>query len=97
MNNLRPATLTNRSGTIAAGGTAQQLMPANTARRGFKLQNLSAGDLWIREDGSAATAAAPSIKLVSGGYYEPPPSGVTDAAVSVIGATTGQAFSAWEW
>lgn len=86
----------NRSGTIAVGGTAQTLMAANADRRGFWLQNLSAGDLWINELGVAA-AAAPSLKLAAGSLYESPITGCPSGPVSVFGATAAQAFSAREW
>ncbi|WP_125468854.1 hypothetical protein [Methylomagnum ishizawai] len=82
------------SGTIAVGGTPQALLPANPARRGAWVQNLSAGDLWLSDVGAAA-AAPPALKLVPGAYYEWPYP--TDGAVSVFGATTGQAYSAREW
>lgn len=91
-----PVTPVNRSGTITAGGTAQTLMAANAARRGWSLMNVSAGDLWFYELG-AATTTQPSIKVEAGALYESPRFGVPSGAISIIGATTGQAFSAREW
>ena len=89
-------TLTDRSGTITTGGTAQQLMAANASRKGFSVQNLSTGDLWVRELGTAA-ATQPSMKLVSGAYFETPAGYGATGAISIFGATTGQAFTAREW
>lgn len=89
-------TPTDRSGTITTGGTAQTLMAANVGRRGFWVQNNSAGDLWIRGDGTAA-ATQPSLKLVPGAIYETPPHMVSPGTVSIFGATTAQAFSAREF
>lgn len=89
-------TLTNRSGTVTAGGTAQQLAGANAARMGFSIQNLSTGDLWVNTLGTAA-AAQPSIKLAAGVYFETPAGYGAVGAISIFGATTGQAFSAREW
>lgn len=90
-------TLTDRSGTITAGGTAQQLMAANAARIGFAIQNLSAtADLWINPLGAAA-ASQPSIKLVPGAYFEAPAGFGAVGAISVFSATTGVAFSAREY
>lgn len=86
----------NRSGTIAAGGTAQQLAAANPDRQGFWIQNLSAEDLWINDLG-AATTGQPSWKIPPDALYEAPITGVTLGALSIIGATTGQAFAAREW
>lgn len=91
-----PVTYTNRSGTVTLGGTAQTLMAANASRQGFIVQNVSTGDLWISSLGTAA-ATQPSIWLPPGSYYEPPSDGVPVAAISIFGATTGQAFSAREW
>jgi hypothetical protein len=84
---------TDRSGTITAGGNAQQLAAANTARRSLKGQNISSGDLWINENGGTAAAD-------TAGSYRVPASGTfsvgTNRAVSIVGATTGQKFTATE-
>lgn len=87
---------TDRSGTITTGGTAQTLMAQNGSRRGFWVQNVSSGDLWISTVGTAA-ASQPSMKIAAGALYESPAHGVSTAAISIYGATTGQAFSAREW
>lgn len=89
-------TLTDRSGTITSGGAAQTLAPANSGRTGFSIQNLSSGDLWFSSVGTAA-AAQPSMKIPSGALYEAPLNGVSTAALSIFGSTTGQAFAAREW
>lgn len=91
-----PVTYTDKSGTITSGGAAQTLMAANTSRKGFFIQNQSAGDLWISSVGTAA-ATQPSLWLPPGAYYEPPVTGVPTAAISIFGATAGQAFAAREW
>ena len=84
---------TNRSGTITTGGVAQSLAPANASRRSLAGMNISAGDLWINEiGGTAAVGAAGSYKIASGDTFEIS----TNRAVSIIGATTGQAFTATE-
>jgi hypothetical protein len=87
-------TRVNRSGSIAVAGTAQNLMPVNATRSYLFIQNLSTGDLWINELGTAA-AAAPSILIRPYAAYE---SGlnVPTTAFSIFGATAGQAFSARE-
>jgi hypothetical protein len=90
-------TKTDRSGTITAGATAQTLMAANSSRLGWQLQNNSVGDLWFNELGSTAVANQPSFKLAPGDSYESPVGATTTAAISIIGATTGQAFTAREW
>lgn len=88
--------LTDRSGTVTTGGTAQQIMSSNSSRKGFSVQNVSTGDLWIRETGTAA-AGQPSLKLTAGTYFETPAGYGSTGAVSIYGATTGQAFTAREW
>lgn len=89
-------TYVDRSGTITLGGTAQVAAALNAARRGFSIQNSSAGDVWFN---TLATAVLnqPSYKIAAGGTYEFPAHGVPTGAVSIIGATTAQAFSAREW
>ncbi|MGE7367919.1 hypothetical protein ACQKKX_02460 [Neorhizobium sp. NPDC001467] len=84
---------TNRSGAITTGGTAQSLAPANAARKMLSGQNISAGDLWINEiGGAAAIDAAGSYKITAGASFKIN----TNQAVSIIGATTGQKFTATE-
>lgn len=88
--------LTDRSGTITTGGTAQTAAAANTARKHLFIQNPSTapGSLWFSTTGTAVQAS-PSIELVPGASYETGtfvPTGV----VSVIAATTGHAFTARE-
>lgn len=86
----------NRSGTIAVAATAQQLMAANASRKGFWVQNVSSADLWINDAGTAA-GGQPSMLIPAGALYESPETGVPTSAISIFGATLGQAFSAREW
>lgn len=87
---------TERGGTITAGGTRQAVCAANAARTGFSFQNLSTGDLWLRF-GANAAATQPSMRIPAGSLYEMPSTGIQAGSIDVFGATTGQAFSAWEW
>jgi len=89
--------LADHSGTIAAGGTAQTLMAADATRNGFSLENVSAGDLWINDVGGTAAASQPSIKIVSGAFYETAPGQPCQSAISIYGATTAQAFTSRSW
>jgi len=89
-------TTTDKSGTVTAGGSAQTIMAANANRRGFSIQNNSNADLWF-SGLATAVATQPSMRLASGALYESPYSGVVTTAISLIGATTGQAFTAREW
>ena len=87
---------TGASGTITTGGTAQNAAAANASRRGFALQNNSVGDLWFSTI-ATAVQSQPSFKLPPGAYYESPLFGGGVGAISIIGATTGQAFTGREW
>lgn len=86
----------DRSGAIATGGTAQTIAAANPARRGFLVQNLSSADLWLGT-GAGAVAGRPSIRIAPGQLYESPASGAPGGAISLLGASTGQSFTAQEW
>jgi hypothetical protein len=89
------AAIADRSSTIATGGSAQQLLAANAARTGYLIQNNSVGTLWL--DITTAVQAPPSIKLISGAYFESPRGMQGTGAISIIGSTTGQAFTCKEW
>lgn len=96
MSAIPAGSLIDGSGSIATGGTAQQVFTQNTGRQYFILQNISSGDLWVNF-GTTAVQDQPSIKLVAGASLEFSAAGtgvVPTALVSVIGATTGQKFVA---
>lgn len=88
-------TLTNRSGTITVGGTAQQLMAANASRKYLFIQNLSTENMWINLT-TTATTGQPSIKLLPNGVFSMEGAFVSTESVSVIAATTGSAYTAKE-
>jgi len=88
-------TWTDRSGTIAAGGTAQQLAAANANRKAYFIQNLSSTDLYISLVGTAVQTQ-PSVRLSPGASAFASGNFVSTQAISIIGATTGQVFTAWE-
>lgn len=92
---LRKA-LTDRSGSITTGGTAQTMMAANASRCYLLIQNVSAGDLWINF-GTTAVQDSPSIRISpnSGSFVWESTVAPSDS-VSVIGATTGQKWTAKE-
>lgn len=84
---------TDKSGNITSGGTAQTLAAANPHRRALTGQNISTGDLWINEAGGTAAAdTTGSYKVPAGATF----SATSHLAVSIIGATTGQKFTATE-
>lgn len=85
------STITDHSGTVTSGGTAQELMGATAGRRWFFIQNISDTDCWINF-GTTAVADQPSMKIVAGGAYENPPHFCPVGTISIIGATTGKKF-----
>lgn len=95
---------TNQSGAITLGGTAQNALPINGARKHFLIQNpqtaadqgiASAENLYINFTG-AANIGTPSLVLFPGGSYESSMAPVASQALSVIAATTGHKFTCWE-
>lgn len=90
---------TNRSGTITTGGTAQQLMAASTTRSTWFVSNPDpTNDLWIALNGvTAAVNGTGSVRVPAngGGFGLDLPKPVR-GAISIIGAVTGQKFTAWE-
>lgn len=94
--NAGQAQYTDRSGTIAAANTAQDVCAENMKRYGFFFQNVSDTDMWLNF-GSNATADQPSIKVIAGALWEAPLNGVPVARVSVICSVLGKKFTAKEW
>jgi hypothetical protein len=94
---------TDNSGTIGIGGTAQQIFAANAARKGYFIQNIDEAileELRICSTGTATLANPGSIVLgASGGVGYPGGSfqGYGDGAISIIGATAGHKFTAFQW
>jgi hypothetical protein len=80
-------------GTIATGGVSQTVFAANPNRRYLFIQNHSVETLQINF-GAAASAGNTSYFIVAGGAYESPPNYVPTTSVTIIGATTGSAFTA---
>ena len=95
--NTAGAAASDGSGTLATGGSAQTLFGGIVPVNGFLVQNNSSAALWISDVG-AASAGGASIQLAANGGIFATPSGYKPAgAVSLFGATTGQAFAARRW
>ena len=101
-------TATDCSGTITAGGAAQNAFTAQTTLHGFTIMNIdsSAGSgefLWISFTTTAAASTAASYGLPAptttaiGGSFSTPPGFGLNHALSVIAATTGHKFSCTWW
>jgi hypothetical protein len=89
------SSLVDHSGTITSGGTQQTLMAANPTRRYLLIENLSSGDLWFNFT-TNAIVGQPSLQLPAGASYDMSGDFVSTERVSIIGATTGQAFATRE-
>lgn len=88
-------TPTNKSGTIASGGTAQTAIAANASRQGWCIQNLDATEVMYVRSGAAATTGT-GTKLGPGAQACNAPGLIDQGNISVIAATTAHAFSGFE-
>jgi len=92
---IKQSTLTDVSGTITTGGVAQSLIATDDAGYRFSIRNHHAIEsLWFNELGADAIAGQPSQEVPAKGYYESPVGMTVISAVSIIGAVTGQSFTA---
>jgi hypothetical protein len=85
------------SGAVAAGGSAQALFGGAVPANGFLVQNNSAASLWVCDVGTASAGGASVQIAANGGLFATPPGYKPGGAVSLFGATTGQAFAARRW
>jgi len=80
-------------GTITTGGVAQVAAPNNPQRREIKIINNSVGDLWVNSSGTAGAAGLNGSDVISAGGKK---EDEATSAISIFGATTGQAFTVVE-
>lgn len=86
---------TDRSGTTnATAGTATTLAPANAARKGLNIQNISAGNIGINEVGGTAAIGSAGTYTVAAGNTV---SIRTNRAISVVGSAASQVYTATEF
>jgi len=102
---INTGSVTDKSGAITLGGTAQTLAASNTSRKALTVQNMStatlqniatAESLFISFTGTAScSGAAGSLEIPTGStFYAMPP--ISTQAVSVCGATTNHRWYAGE-
>ena len=84
---------TSRSGTITSANVSQILAAANLNRVKLRIQNISAGSLGVNEDGAAAALGSAGTYTVAAGAFLDV---LTNKAVSVVGGTIAQAWTATE-
>jgi hypothetical protein len=95
--NPNAGSLTDASGTITTGGTSQEVLNAEPARKLLIIQNLDdTEDLWINFGGDATIDGAGSIVLGARQYWEPPPGFMPTQSVEVNAASTGHKFTVKE-
>lgn len=83
--------LIDYSGSITAGGTAQDVYSDAAAPQNFvNFQNTSDTAMWIRFGKTAV--ADKGIYIPAGGYWEPPVGFIPSGRMSVLCATTGKKF-----
>lgn len=83
----------DRSGTISNAAQSQDLMDEFPSRGYLLIQNVSDGLLAFNTNGAASFGPG-SIVLEPGGSYEP--AFIPTGAITIIGGTAGQAFTAKE-
>lgn len=91
------STTVSGNGTIASGGTAQQLFGGTVPARGYSIHNPGTASLWVSAHGTAAPSTAGSFELLPGSTYVSPSRYVPSSAVSIYGSVTGQPFTAERW
>lgn len=95
---------TNRSGSIAAGGSSQTAIAANSSRKGFLIQNpctattqgiSTAENLFINFTSAASTSAGTSIELGPCDSFSSVGT-ITTETITVTATTTGHKYVAKE-
>jgi hypothetical protein len=94
LSNVVQATTTDRGQIV--GGSAVQLMAANSARRGFSIQNQSTTASCYINGTAVATADYHSLLVGPGGFYEPDHH-VGTGAISVICTAASTPVYSREW
>lgn len=95
--NTTAAVASDGSGTVATGGAPQTLFGGIVPENGFLLQNNSSSALWVSDVGVASAGGASIQVAANGGIFMTSPGYKPAGAVSLYGATTGQAFAARRW
>ncbi|MNM27075.1 hypothetical protein D3C81_375580 [compost metagenome] len=79
------------NGSITTGGSYQEVIPANTARKFLMIQNISDADLWWSFTNVPATGTGFLLKTGESVRFDG--SFIPSDAVNIIGATTGKKFT----
>jgi hypothetical protein len=84
------------SGTVGTGGTAQTLFGGVVPINGWLVANNSSAILYVSDVG-AATIGGASIPIPPSAVFATPSGYKPAGAISLYGATTGQAYAARRW
>lgn len=92
-------TATDASSTITLGGTAQNIIAAGLVINGFQVSNPdAANDLWVSWSTTALANGTGSHRVAAnGGEYVSDFRPLGSVAISLVGAVTGQKFTATYW
>lgn len=99
--NIIGSTSTDRSTTITVGGTSQQLMASNSARKGYIIQNFGCGstangNIYVGLGIAASTSNGASVLLPPCASLFVLSTGVNQEVINVTGDNTGAKVSAKE-
>lgn len=95
---LYNAPATDASSTITTGGTAQQLFGGRICENGFSIYNPDLTNyLWISDSTTAVANGTGSIGIAPLQEYWTPSTYGPCGAISIVGAVTGQKFTAKGW
>lgn len=86
--------VTDRSGSITATATSQEMFAANAIRSGWVMQNLSVNPMHVNEDADAAVGVG--FIVPANGFFPPAGFPVTTKKWNVLG-TAGDKFTCKEW
>ena len=91
---FRSATITDGSGTVATGGTSQQVFAANAARTYLTCQNPVAASetLFVNIGAAASTTAGSSYELAAGASLTFQTNFIPTGAVNVTAVTSTHKF-----
>ncbi len=91
------AVATNGSSTIASGGISQALFSGTVPSNGYEVINPDAtNDLWISDTVTALANGTGNIRVGANGgtYVTPPGMRPINHGIAIVGAVTGQKFTA---
>jgi hypothetical protein len=96
MINTAGSAASDGSGAVVTGGAAQTLFGGVAPMNGWLVANNSSAAVYVSDVGTATPGGA-SIPVAPGAVFATPSGYKPAGAVSLYGATTGQAYAARRW